>query len=147
MVVIADASPLNCLVLIQQIEFLPRPFQKLLVPRKGLQELAHAGASVAVASWVAAPPAWVRRVDRTPPADDLRQVLGRGERAARERQIPIIGILGILESSAARGWIDLAAAIADLQSTAFRVAPRPIASLLDRDSRRKTGAKASKENQ
>jgi predicted nucleic acid-binding protein len=61
----------------------------------------------------------------------------KGRRAAIERQIPVVGILGILEVASAQSWVSLPVVLADLQRTNFRVAPDLIESLLERDSRRK----------
>jgi predicted nucleic acid-binding protein len=83
MVVIADASPLNYLVLISQIELLQRLFTEVFVPDAVLEELARPQAPSAVANWVASRPDWVRLVENQPLASggDLEK-LGMGERAA-----------------------------------------------------------------
>ena len=155
MVVIADASPLNYLVLIDRIELLPRSFTQVYVPDEVLEELSRPKAPPAVVEWVASRPDWIRRVAARPlPEDAVLERLGMGEQAAisfaetarpdvllvmdevkgrrvaRQRQIPVIGILGILELSAERGWIDLPAAVADLQRTSFRVSERLVQSFL-----------------
>jgi predicted nucleic acid-binding protein len=61
----------------------------------------------------------------------------KGRRAAVQRQIPIVGILGILDAAAALGWVNLTDVLGRLQGTSFRITPDVIASLLERDSRRK----------
>jgi predicted nucleic acid-binding protein len=59
-----------------------------------------------------------------------------GRQIASNRGIPVIGTLGILDDAAARGWIDLAKAIAQLQQTNFRVSRRIIQALLHKQPRR-----------
>ena len=170
MVVIADASPLNYLVLIDRIELLQRLFTQVFVPDQVLEELRRPEAPPPVSQWVANRPDWVQRV-AIPllPEDPILEQLGMGARAAialaetalpdvllvidevkgrriaRQRQIPIVGILGILELSAAQGWIDLPAVVAELRGTSFWIAPDLIESLLDRDSSRKTKRQSPKE--
>jgi predicted nucleic acid-binding protein len=41
MIVVADTSPLNYLILIDEIELLPDLFEKVLLPSAVLQELKH----------------------------------------------------------------------------------------------------------
>jgi predicted nucleic acid-binding protein len=54
-----------------------------------------------------------------------------GRNKARERGIPVIGPLGILDDAASQGWIDLIEALTKLQQTNFRVSPQIIQQLLD----------------
>ena len=160
MVVIADTSPLNYLVLIGQIELLPRLFTEVFVPDALIGELLHSESPPEVRLWAAHIPAWVRRVaDVLSEPDPSLDRLGRGERAAilfakqqpdvlliideakgrraaTERQIPVIGILGILDLASQENWISLPVVLSQLQRTSFRTSPGLIASLLDRDRRR-----------
>ena len=161
MVVIADTSPLNYLVLIRQIELLPRLFTEVFVPEAVIDELCHPETPAEVRRWAASIPAWVRRVvDAPSETDPTLDRLGRGERAAilfakerrpdvlliideargrraaTEHQIPVIGILGILDLASQENWIRLPVVLSQLQRTSFRAAPGLIASLLDRDRRR-----------
>ena len=163
MVVIADTSPLNYLVLIEQIELLPRLFLEVVVPDAVMEELSQPETPPAVSSWAASRPDWVYRVENPALFDDpALGTLGRGERAAicyaeslrpdvllvideargrraaLQRQIPVVGILGILETASMQGWIDLPVVLAGLGRTSFRVAPDLIESLLERDRRRKS---------
>ena len=50
MVVIADTSPLNYLVLIEQAEVLPNLFGAVVIPQSVLEELRHPSAPQAVRS-------------------------------------------------------------------------------------------------
>jgi predicted nucleic acid-binding protein len=169
MVVIADASPLNYLVLINQIGLLPRLFSEVFVPDAVLEELSRPEAPQAVAQWVASSPVWVRPVPNESLLAGYTETLGAGEtaailfaermrpdvllviddakgrRAARARHIPIVGILGILERAATQDWISLPTAIDALQNTNFRINPGLIAELLQRDRSRKATGKLPKE--
>src|SRR4029077_14131779 len=156
MVVIADASPLNYLVLINRIGLLPRLFTEVFVPAAVLEELSRPEAPPEVVRWVGSRPDWVRPViDRTLPGDAVLDALGMGERAAiafaetmqpdvlliideaegrriaRRRRIPVIGILGILETSAAKDLIDLTDALDDLRRTNFRITPELTRAVLE----------------
>src|SRR6266478_6379354 len=59
MVVVADTSPINYLVLIGQIEILPRLYSRILIPPAVLGELKHQVAPKPVRDWVANPPTWL----------------------------------------------------------------------------------------
>jgi predicted nucleic acid-binding protein len=52
MVVVADTSPIDYLVLIGQIDLLRRLYQRVLVPPAVLLELTHKRAPEAVRTWV-----------------------------------------------------------------------------------------------
>ena len=166
MVVIADASPLNYLVLINRIGLLPRLFTEVFVPAAVLEELSRPETPPEVVRWTASCPEWVRRVeDRQLPRDAVLDALGMGERAAisfaetmqpdvllviddaegrrvaRQRRIPVIGILGILETSAAQNLISLPDAIKDLSRTNFRMTPELTKAVLERDRARRKSSK------
>lgn len=59
MVVIADASPLNYLILIGEAHLLPRLFGRVLIPTAVFLELRHPAAPQLVADWMASPPDWL----------------------------------------------------------------------------------------
>ena len=111
--------------------------------------------------WVASPPAWfaVQLPQQPLPAQQFPQ-LGAGEREAiplaqelhasallmddadgrdeaERRAIKVTGTLGILETAAIRGLIDLPSSVARLQTTTFHAAPALFAALLARDAERK----------
>jgi predicted nucleic acid-binding protein len=60
-----------------------------------------------------------------------------GRRITSRRQLNVIGTLGVLESAAKLGLLDLPWAIAKLMQTTFRADPKLLAALLDRDAQRK----------
>jgi len=142
MVVIADTSPLNYLVLIGHAEVLPRLYGEVLIPRVVLQELLHPNTPPDVASWIASPPPWltVEENPQLPPvsaANDLDageqaaialaqakqpDVLllideDRGRQEAARRGIATTGTLGVLDAAAAARLLDLAVALQRLQAT------------------------------
>lgn len=59
MVVVADTSPINYLVLIGQIEILPHLYLRVLVPPAVIEELAHPLAPAPVRNWATHPPLWL----------------------------------------------------------------------------------------
>jgi predicted nucleic acid-binding protein len=165
MIVIADTSPLNYLVLIGEAEVLPRLYGRVVIPEAVLRELRNPEAPATVAEWIAQPPAWLEVHGRTPPSDPGLRFLGEGEREAitlamqhrqealllmdegygrREasrRNLCITGTLGVLNDAASRGWVDLPSAFQRLRQTTFRASPSLLQSFLDRDAERKSGSK------
>ena len=51
MIVIADTSPLNYLVLIGHIEILPQLYLQVVIPEEVLEELQSPGTPVAALDW------------------------------------------------------------------------------------------------
>jgi predicted nucleic acid-binding protein len=70
MIVIADASPLNYLVLIGEAEILKRLYGRVLLPEAVWRELQHPETPAIVARWIARRPVWleVQRVTIPPDA-------------------------------------------------------------------------------
>ena len=128
MLVIADTSPLNYLILIDSVDLLPRLYQQVVLPRGAWEELRHANTPLAVAKWAYALPTWVEVWDSPGFVDPKLETLGRGEKeaitiaehhrkrsevlllldeeAARKhaaaRSIATTGTLGILKAAAAK---------------------------------------------
>jgi predicted nucleic acid-binding protein len=59
MVVVADTSPINYLVLIEQIDLLTRLYTRILIPPAVLAELKHPLAPKPVSDWACDPPKWL----------------------------------------------------------------------------------------
>ena len=160
MLVVADTTPINYLVLITQIDILASLYEEVVVPGAVAAELRHPKAPPVVRAWIAAPPLWctIRQPQAQP--DPALMHLGAGEREAltlaeelgagafltddlegREeamhRGIEVTGTLGILERAAQRALLDLPSVIAQLQATTFYGAPDIIAAMLARDAARK----------
>ena len=84
MLVVADTSPLNYLVLIGCIDILPQLHQKVLIPSAVRRELLAAAAPPEVREWALNLPIWAEEID-PPPAflrDPELTSLDEGERAA-----------------------------------------------------------------
>lgn len=157
MIVVSDTSPLNYLVLIEQIECLPRLFGRVLVPEAVRRELLHPETPAVVRAWILSAPEWLE-VHAAPPALES-EVLGPGEaeaiplaeeldalllvddlearEAALERGLGATGTLGVLERAAAAGLLELPEALARLRTTTFRLSARLESFVLERDRQRR----------
>jgi predicted nucleic acid-binding protein len=81
-IVIADTSPVNYLVLIQEADLLPRLFGQVLVPPAVWEELNDPDTPTPVRAWIAKPPSWLQvHPLQTLPDPDLNY-LDHGEREA-----------------------------------------------------------------
>ena len=155
MIVIADTTPLNYLVLIDGAEILPQLYGRVLIPLAVWEEFQRPETPEAVRAWVARPPAWfeIRPVERY--VDPAVENLGAGEReaialaeelhadrlvmddraarrVAAQRNSTVIGTLGVLAEAAERGLVDFPDAIARLQQTSFYISPEVLKPLLQR---------------
>jgi predicted nucleic acid-binding protein len=153
-IVVADTSPINYLLLINQVDLLPCLFQQIIIPDVVRNEMLAPDAPLALQQWIPNPPDWLT-VQTAPIIDTTLNILDPGEQAAitlaqtlpadlliiderlgrriaEERGIAIIGTLGILDDAANQGLINLAEAIAQLQQTNFRVSRRIIHVLLNK---------------
>lgn len=160
MIVVADTTPLNYLVLIQTADMLPRLFGEVLIPPAVLAELKDPATPPPVRAWLATPPSWLRvQALRSRPDPQLGH-LDAGEREAitlaeelradqllvdeiearkeaARRKLPFLGTLGVLRRAAQLELIELPSALARLGQTSFYIDPKVIQSLLDEDARRK----------
>jgi predicted nucleic acid-binding protein len=160
MLVVADTTPLNYLILINHIDILAPLYGQVIIPRAVAAELLHPRAPARVQSWVAALPPWCRIREAQGAPDPTLMSLGAGEREALllvqelgadafltddlegrqealQRGMQVTGTLGILERAALRDLIDLPTAITHLQSTTFHPPAEIIAAMLARDAARK----------
>jgi predicted nucleic acid-binding protein len=162
MVVIADTSPLNYLVLIGAIDVLPRLFGRVIIPAEVLGELQHPETPQQVLDWSAHLPDWIEVVPSSTvriPSDLAGLDAGEcaaialaaeyGEQAllliddARARQqasrrgILTVGTIGILRDAATENLIDLRTAFDRLGRTSFRGPAGVLQQLLTQDARRK----------
>ena len=160
MLVVADTTPINYLVLIAQIDILAALYTQVVIPSAVAAELQHPKAPAVVRAWIAGPPSWCALRQAQGQPDAALMPLGAGEREAivlaeelgadafltddlegREeamhRGLEVTGTLGILERAALRGLIDLPAVMAQLQATTFYGPPDIIAAMLARDAARK----------
>lgn len=160
MLVIADASPIHYLVLIEHIDILPSLYDQIIIPDVVITELQQPETPEAVHVWIANRPDWLDvRQPRTPPFSPMAH-LGAGERdailLARELAADLVlmddwdgrieatrhniittGTLGVLELASIRDLLDLPEAISRLLATNFRAPEAIIADLLARDAERR----------
>jgi predicted nucleic acid-binding protein len=159
MIVVADTSPLNYLVLIGHVEILPYFYQRILVPPFVWEEVQDVNTPDLVRTWAARPPAWLELHPLKSPPDSSLNFLDRGEREAialalelgadrliadetlardeaRRRNVSVIGTLGVLRNAGRANLLVLPEALSKLQQTNFYVAPELIRSLLEEDALR-----------
>lgn len=146
--------PINYLLLINEIEILPKLYGTVVVPQAVQEELLRTVTPEAVRIWSAQPPAWLESRDPVGRADSSLARLDPGERdaimlatelsadqlivddregrrLAQERGIPVIGTLGVLKEASRVGLVDLRSCVARLRRTSFYVAPEVLKQLLD----------------
>jgi predicted nucleic acid-binding protein len=153
MIVVADTSPINYLVLIGQIDVLEMLYQSVLIPTAVHDELLSAKAPAAVRIWIRQPPLWLTvhtiKIIEDPSAAyldlgekeaiQLAEEVGAeqiilddlaGRREAFRRGLPVIGTLGVLRQAAQLGLLDIHSAIQSLQGTTFKMSPEIVEDLL-----------------
>src|SRR3982751_4127841 len=82
MLVVADTTPLNYLILIRQIELLPKLFGEVLIPPAVFAELQDPETPTAIGKWIEQRPAWLQiRSLHSPPHANL-SFLDAGEQEA-----------------------------------------------------------------
>jgi len=156
MIVVADTSPLNYLVLIEEVGLLPAIFGNVLVPTSVFHELQHPRTSLKVREWVANLPVWVevRPVGLVTNLTLLaldpgeRDAIGLalelgigtvlmdeadGRHEAERLHLEVRGTLGILERGALLGKTNFRDALQKLEQTNFRISPAVRAAFLKRN--------------
>jgi predicted nucleic acid-binding protein len=159
MIAVTDTSPICYLILISEVELLPKLFNQVLAPHAVIAELLHADAPEAVRAWASNLPSWI--AVREIPAGSAAgmEKLQSGEqgaillaqamqaeivlideksarRVAADRGLRVTGTLGLLGEAASRGLLELAPAIDRLSKTSFRYSPALLKSVLDRFDKR-----------
>ena len=150
--VVSNTSPLNYLVLINQIDLLRRLYGRVVIPASALDELRAPETPAVVRTWATDLQEWVE-VSAAPPADAGLSRLHAGERdaislalavdagallmderhgrqEAESRGLKVIGTLGVLVAAHERGLVDLLAAIDSLRQTTFHINPKLLASIV-----------------
>lgn len=154
MIVVSDATPINVLIRIEQIEILPILFGAVAIPPAVEHELSHSATPVEVRAWLEKIPAWFSI--RTPKwnetgirsqhrgerqaialamevkADFLLMDERRPRRIAMEAGLHVIGTLGILERAAEQELVNLAQAVQRLREINFYASERLLAQMLQR---------------
>jgi predicted nucleic acid-binding protein len=159
MIVIADTSPLNYLLLLGQIELLPALYGSLLIPPAVRREMLAPLAPFSVRQWAEDLPDWLEVRDAGPVTLRLHPKLNEGEREAislayktpnalllideaigrHEAQhfgLDITGTLGILLLAHRRGLADLHKEVEKLIKTNFQASDALIQSVLGSADRR-----------
>lgn len=143
MIVVADTSPINYLLLIGQIDLLPQLYQQVLIPQSVQRELQDAGANPSIRAWADSLPAWctVHSVDGMPLlnprldqgehdairlaiSSSIRNVLmdeAFGRSIAESAFLEVTGTLGVLENAALKQLIQFIPCFESLLQTNFRI--------------------------
>lgn len=82
MLLVADTSPIHCLVQIGHIGILPELFEKIFIPSLVYDELRHPSAPAPVRTWANAMPAWFEALPAIVSDDPAFQALDDGEKSA-----------------------------------------------------------------
>jgi len=161
-IVVADATPLHYLILIDAIDVLPRLFEKIYIPREVCDELPRPATPLAVKTWMSQPPPWLEITSHpidTSMANALAS-LDVGERAAialaeflhadlllmddrsgaeiaARRGLSVSGTLGVLDLASKARFVDLHAAFVRLEKTNFSYPPSLMELLLDEERKRR----------
>lgn len=128
MLIVADTSPLNYLILIGVIDLLPAIYNEICVPEAIITELCDPGAPLAVRAWAKTPPAWLKILPTPQPLPDFKLDWGEsaviqlaitlkadrvlidealGRQVATGHGLNVLGTLGVLVAAARLGLIDL----------------------------------------
>jgi predicted nucleic acid-binding protein len=155
MIVVADTSPLNYLILIGHIDVLEAIYGEVVIPPAVQDEMLDPLAPPSVRSWIKNPPHWLEV--RTPahiniPLDpDLdageREAIALahnsgqngillidervGRKEATRLGLKVTGTLGVLEEADKRGLLHIREAIELLRATSFKVADSVLKQFVD----------------
>lgn len=154
MIVVADTTPINYLILIEEIDVLSKLYGRVVIPRAVSEELMRSRAPLKVQEWIKQPPNWLEILVPIGVVDAKLAKLDTGEREAialaeelsadqlivdellgrreaERRSLPVIGTVGVLREAAEMGLLDLRSAFDRLRQTSFHVSPAILASLLN----------------
>jgi predicted nucleic acid-binding protein len=157
-IVVADASPLRYLILIEHAHVLPALYGRVLVPPAVISELNRERTPDLVREWLAESPDWLHIQAPREALTGLRNVLGDGERQAialavetgadalliddrdarheaEKMNCAVLGTLRVLADAGAHGHADLRTALNRLRLTNFRADDRLIQRILDESER------------
>lgn len=143
MIVVADTSPLNYLILIEAVDVLKPLYQRVVVPRAVEQELMTSTATGLVRTWMSQSPSWLE-VRPDPAYDPTLDFLDPGESAAltlaqlinadrlliddlagrveaERRRVAVTGTVGVLADAHLAGLLDFDRTLVRLRATSFRL--------------------------
>jgi predicted nucleic acid-binding protein len=153
-VIISNTTPINYLVLIDQINVLRHLYAHVMIPQAVFGELQDEGTPGKVKAWVASHPEWLEVRTVSAPLDPMLASLDVGEReaislakeiqadaliidepdgreAAKRQGLRVIGTLRVLYDAAEAGLCELEQTYDDLQQTTFRAHPQLFRAFLD----------------
>ncbi len=155
MIIICDTSPLCYLILIQQIEILPKLFGHVVIPIAVHEELMAEGADYEIQTWISQPHQWLEIQTLRNPLLNLPSKLGSGEceaialavelsadlviiddwearQTALNLGLTVTGLLGILYRAGINDLLDFPKVLTQLQKTTFRASNQLIENFLER---------------
>lgn len=158
---VADSGPLRYLVLIGEIELLPKLMGDVLIPSEVKLEIDRPQTPASVRAWIASPPSWLAVRPAPEVRDPALAELDPGERAAialalatgadavlmddragvkaaLAKGVAVLGTIGLLDRAAQRDLVDLEAAVTRLRATNFRYPPAILDTMLAEDRARRT---------
>jgi predicted nucleic acid-binding protein len=157
MIVVADTSPINYLIQIEQVNVLNRLYGRVLVPPAVFSELTHAAAPPEVREWAAGHPAWLEIIMPEMPLVLARLDPGESEAIALAIQISadvvliddhsarqeatrqglkVAGTLSVLDDADQAGLLRFDDVIARLRKTSFRVSDAILAEIAQKRTQR-----------
>jgi predicted nucleic acid-binding protein len=154
MIVVADTTPLNYLILIGHVDILRQEYGRVLIPRAVHDEMLHGDAPPLVRAWATNPPEWLEIVSLGKPLPAVDTDLDRGEAEAIElaeqlhstwllmdeaagrkeamrRGLQTVGTLWILRNAHMRGTLNLHVALAQLEESGFRMSETLVRMILN----------------
>ena len=160
MIVVADTSPICYLLLIGEIDLLPRLYGQVTIPHVVYEELAAPKSPPIIRNWIQQHPAWLevqdvdchktgdfndRDLDALDPGEIAAILLAEqsttsllivddllGRQVAIARGISVTGLIGVLDAAAQQGLVDLPKAVIRLKATSFRISSVLVQSLLSK---------------
>jgi predicted nucleic acid-binding protein len=153
--VVSNTSPLNYLILVEEIEVLPRLYKRVIIPQSVCEELQAEETPGPVRTWILSPPDWLEISSETGSMDSELASLHAGERdaislamqlqasaliiderrgrgEAEKRELKVIGTIGVLAFAHECGLLNLSNVIGRLQQTTFHLSPKLVASVLQK---------------
>jgi predicted nucleic acid-binding protein len=154
MIVVADTSPLNYLILLGRIDVLEVLYGRILIPHAVHDEMLSPKAPESVRAWAISPPEWLNTVSPSVTSVTPLPRLDRGETEAialagelsadwllideaagrdeaGRQGIQTIGTLGVLREAHRSGLLDLRESVEEIVRLGFRVSPSLLQRLLD----------------
>lgn len=162
MIVVADTSPLNYLIIIGQIHLLSCLYATVMIPPAVADELRQPDAPEKVRTWISNPPDWLIIQEPAFVSDPRLTDLDRGEQdalalalqlgadlvliderdarsVAEQCGLVVAGTLRVLATAASQSLVDLSLVFTLLRATSFRADPKLFEILLVQEAMRQHG--------